>query len=61
MKQKKARIHLNDILATLRCFEEKKLYRHHKNFYYAYESNIPIIDFIAVSRNMIKASKHMSL
>ena len=55
-------------LTALRCasFLEKKikkkhLCRHDKNYYYFWKSNIPVINFIADSRNMIKVSKNMRL
>ena len=57
-------LHLNDI--KVRVFFgkniEKKLLRHHdKNYCHFCKSNIPVINLIAGSRNMIKLSKNMSL
>ena len=51
---------LNDI--NVRVFfgknmEKKHLCRHDKNYYYFQKSNIPVINFIVDSRNMIKVSK----
>ena len=41
---------------------EKKHLRHHdNNYYYFWKSNIPVINLIPDSRNMIKLSKNMSL
>ena len=40
--------------------EKKPLCRHDKNCYYFCKSNIPVINLIAGSRNMIKVSKNMS-
>ena len=40
--------------------EKKPLYRHDKNYYYFCKSSIPVINFIAGSRNMIKVSNNMS-
>ena len=42
-------------------FERKHLCRHDKNYYYFCKSNIPVINLIVGSRNMIKVSKNMSL
>ena len=39
---------------------KKHLFRHNKNYYYFWKSNIPVINLIADSRIMIKASKNMS-
>ena len=39
--------------------EKKHLYRHDKNYYYFWKSNIPVINLIVDSRNMIKVSKNM--
>ena len=41
--------------------EKKHLYRHGKNSYYFCKSNIPVINLIVGFRNMMKASKNMSL
>ena len=41
--------------------EKKYLCRPDKNYYYFCKSNIPVINFIEGSRNMIKVSKNMSL
>ena len=41
--------------------EKKPLCRHDENYYYFCKSNIPVINLIAGSRNMIKVSKNMSL
>ena len=41
--------------------EKKHLFRHDKNHYYFRKSNIPVINLIVDSRNMIKVSKNMSL
>ena len=60
---------------ALRCvsFSEKKHRKEHliidtiiiarrdDNCYYFCKSNIPVINLIAVSRNMVKLSKNMSL
>ena len=55
-------------LAALRCgsfsvknIEKKHLCGHDKNYCYFCKSNIPAINLIRVSRNMIKISKNMSL
>ena len=41
---------------------EKKYLRHaDKNYYYFCKLNIPVINLVVVSRNMIKVSKNMSL
>ena len=39
--------------------EKKHLCRHYKNYYYFCKSNIPVINLIVDSRNMIKVSKNM--
>ena len=41
--------------------ERKHLYRHDKNYYYFCKSDIPVINLIVGSRNMIKLSKNISL
>ena len=41
--------------------EKKHLCRHDKNYYYFWKSNIPVINLIVDSRNMIKVSKNMGL
>ena len=41
--------------------ERKHLSSHNKNYYYFWKSNIPVINLIVGSRNMIKLSKNMSL
>ena len=41
--------------------EKKHLCRHDKNRYYFQKSNIPVINLIMDSRNMIKVSKSMRL
>ena len=41
--------------------EENHLSRHNKNCYYFCKSNIPVINLILGSRNMIKISKNMIL
>ena len=41
--------------------EIKHLCHHDKNYYYFWKSNIPVINLIVDSRNMIKVSKTMSL
>ena len=41
--------------------EKQYLCRHDKNYYYFCKSNIPVINLIVDSRNMIKVSKNMSL
>ena len=53
---------------ALRCgsfseknIEKKHLCRHYKNYYYFCKSNIPVINLIAGSRNMIKVSKNVTL
>ena len=55
-------------LVALRCgsfsvknIEKKHLCGHDKNYCYFCKSNIPAINLIRVSRNMIKISKNMSL
>ena len=52
---------------ALRCeyfskknIEKKRSYRHDKNYYFFCKSNIPVIDLIVGSRNMIKLSKNMT-
>ena len=42
-------------------FKKKDLCRHDKNRYYFWKSNIPVINLIADSRNMIKFSKNLNL
>ena len=47
---------------ALQCgsfLEKKHLYRHDKNYYYFWKSNIPVINLIVDSRNMIKVSKNV--
>ena len=34
--------------------KKKRLCRHEKNYYYFYKSNIPVIDLIVGSKNVIK-------
>ena len=53
---------------TLRCrffseksIEKKHFCRHDKNYHYFWKSNIPVINLIVDSRNMIKVSKNMRL
>ena len=41
--------------------EKKRLCRHDKNYYYSWKSDIPVINLIVDSTNMIKVSKNMSL
>ena len=41
--------------------EKKHLCRHDVNYYYFWISNIPVINAIVDSRNMIKVSKNVSL
>ena len=41
--------------------EKKHLCCHDKNYYYFWKSNIPVINLIVDSRNMISVSKNMSL
>ena len=41
-------------------FERKHLCHHDKNYYYFCKSNIPVINLIVGSRNMIKVSKSLS-
>ena len=41
--------------------EKKHFDRHDKNYYYFRKPNIPVINSIVGSRNMIKVSKNMSL
>ena len=41
--------------------EKKHLCRHDKNYHYFCKSNIPAINLIVDSRNMIRVSKQMSL
>ena len=41
--------------------KKKHLCRHDKNYYYFCKSDIPIINLIAVARNMIKLPKKISL
>ena len=41
--------------------EKKHLYRHEKNYYYFWKSNILVINLIADSKNVIKVSKNMNL
>ena len=43
-----------------KSIEKKHLCRHDKNYYFC-KSNIPAINLIVGSRNMIKVSKNMSL
>ena len=40
--------------------EKRPLYRHDKNYYYFDKSNIPVINLISGSRNVIKVSKSRS-
>ena len=40
---------------------KKHLCRHDKNYYYFYKSNIPIINLIVGSKNMVNILKSMSL
>ena len=40
--------------------EKKHLRRDDKNYYYFCKSNIPVINLIVDSRNIIKVSKNMS-
>ena len=40
--------------------EKKHLCCHDKNYYYFCKSNIPVIDLMEVSKNMIKVSKNLS-
>ena len=40
--------------------KEKHLRRHEKNYYYFLKSNIPVINLILGSKNIIKVSKSMS-
>ena len=40
--------------------EKKHLHHHDKNYCYFCKSNIPVINLIVGSRNMIKVSKNMS-
>ena len=42
-------------------YRKKHLCRHDKNYYYFCKSDIPVINLIAGSRNMIKVSKNASL
>ena len=44
-----------------KSIEKKHLCRHDKNYCYFCKSNIPVINLIVGSRNMIKVSKNMSL
>ena len=44
-----------------RNIEKKHLGHHDKNYCYFCKSNIPVINLIVDSRNMIKVSKDMSL
>ena len=58
-KTEKARVSLNGI--NVRVFFGKKhlkkhLCHHDKNYYYFWKSNIPIINLIVDSRNMMKVS-----
>ena len=39
---------------------KKHLWRHDKNYYYFFKSNIPVTNMIVGSRNMIKVSKSIS-
>ena len=41
--------------------EKKHLCHHDKNYYYFCESNIPVINLIVDSRNMVKVSWNMNL
>ena len=40
--------------------KEKHLCRHEKNYYYFLKSNIPVINLILGSKNIMKVSKSMS-
>ena len=44
-----------------KTINKKDLCRHDKNYYYFWKSNIPVINLIVGSRNMIKVSKNISL
>ena len=44
-----------------KIIETNRLCRHDKNYYYFSKSNIPVVNLIVGSRNMIKISKNMSL
>ena len=44
-----------------KTIEKKHLCHHDKNYYLFWKSNIPVINLIVDSRNMIKVSKNMSL
>ena len=55
---------LNGIKVRVFCgkkVEKKHLCRHDKNYYYFWKSNIPVINLIEDSRNMIKVSKNKNL
>ena len=59
-------LYLNSMAFRCGSFSEKNieknhLCRHDKNYYYYWKSNIPVINLIVDSRNMIKVSKNMSL
>ena len=41
--------------------EKKHLHHPDKNYYYFYKLNIPVINLIVASRNMVKVLKNMSL
>ena len=41
--------------------EKKQLCRHDKVYYYFWKSNIPVINLLVDSRNMIKVSKNVGL
>ena len=62
--QKKTKTKLNGIKVRVffgRNIEKKHLGHHDKNYCYFCKSNIPVINLIVDSRNMIKVSKIMSL
>ena len=44
-----------------KSIQKKHLCHHDKNYCYYYKSNIPVINLILGSRNMIRLSKNMSL
>ena len=59
-----SKVFLNDIKVLVffgKNIEKRHLYRHDKNYYYFWKSNIPVINWIVNSKHMIKVSKNMSL
>ena len=60
-----AKLMANLAISNLNCIKVRVFFEHFsyhdKNYYYYWKSNIPVINLIVDSRNMIKVSKNMSL